>query len=890
MPHWSWPWHAEIESFPSAVMKARHPGSINLGDVNADDFVERALAAGKPDVIVWGAPCQSFSVAGKRFGLNDPRGDLTFTGLKIISQIKPEWFVYENVPGLVSMDDGAVLTAFLDACEEMEYVVDFDILDAQFCGVPQRRRRLFVCAQRAESILKLKTLSSALTISQCLIEILLLVLIAASDQSTTDSENLTFDARDPCGSLRCRMKLFGLQKMKAEQASTLAENLDAILASSGSEPSASDLERGSARSKIAKDTRLPGSNAGTERWQDEFQSTAPSWKRCLADALQIASECIISTPRSEITNQKIYTCAQTTLHIIARITQSQNSSPAFWSLVQSASTAIKGFTNYARFTSGDLFTAMEWLQPWRDFIEQAERAERAIANLRDRNFGQEVLPFSEGVRGNNPTRKEAGERVAPTVEARANAGGAGWGTDFLAGGGPATDEPARAVKAGEMGHRHDPSTDNYVVAGAVSRKWAKGTGGPAGDECYNLVTGTLSEGAARHSAGNKNESDMLVVDEPTSFDCKAGGNTGFSIGEKAGALRGDGNGGGHSAVLVTPILEAGARTGREGHEGTDGIGIGEPGDPMFTLQATKQHAIVFDTTQVTHKDNYSNPKPGDPCHPLAAGAHPPAIAFQPRHYSGRSAMGGAPSDVAHPLTSEDHKGDSQQVVAFSCKDHGADAAVEQSPTLRAMEFDASHANGGGQVAVAIPIHSDADRAESSALTPSPDAEGKVRLRDPGLGVGDDGAPMFSLTATKPHAVAFQTRIARNGRGQPEEVVPALNGSDAGETSDMRPCVAVFKPSHFTRDKDGAPSDVSPPLSKEADKGDQEAILMQGVAVRRLTPRECERLMGMKDDFTLVKYRGNPASDSVRYKALGNSMVVPELTWLLSRIEKFEAMR
>ena len=151
-----------------------------------------------------------------------------------------------------------------------------------------------------------------------------------------------------------------------------------------------------------------------------------------------------------------------------------------------------------------------------------------------------------------------------------------------------------------------------------------------------------------------------------------------------------------------------------------------------------------------------------------------------------------------------------------------------------MEFDGSHANGGGQV-----------------------------------------------------AVAFQTRVARNGRGDVSDLVPALNGADAGATSDMRPCVAVFKPSHFTRGKDGAPSGVSPPLAAEPDKGDQDPVLMTGTAVRRLTPVECERLQGFPDNYTLVDYRGASAADGPRYKALGNAMNVNEIRWVLQRIEQFE---
>jgi site-specific DNA-cytosine methylase len=100
--------------------------------------------------------------------------------------------------------------------------------------------------------------------------------------------------------------------------------------------------------------------------------------------------------------------------------------------------------------------------------------------------------------------------------------------------------------------------------------------------------------------------------------------------------------------------------------------------------------------------------------------------------------------------------------------------------------------------------------------------------------------------------------------------------------------AIFKPSHFTRGKDGAPSGGETPLGAEPDKGDQDPVLMTGTAVRRLTPRECERLQAFPDDWTDITFRWKPASDGPRYKALGNSMCVNEIRWVLSRIELFEA--
>lgn len=105
-PDWRWLWHAEIEAFPSTVMTERHPKSINIGDVNAEDFVKRAEQIGRPDVLVFGSPCQSFSIAGKRLGMDDPRGNLAIIALGIAQRLRPRWLVFENVPGLFSSYSG----------------------------------------------------------------------------------------------------------------------------------------------------------------------------------------------------------------------------------------------------------------------------------------------------------------------------------------------------------------------------------------------------------------------------------------------------------------------------------------------------------------------------------------------------------------------------------------------------------------------------------------------------------------------------------------------------------------------------------------------------------------------------------------------------------------
>jgi DNA (cytosine-5)-methyltransferase 1 len=159
----------------------------------------------------------------------------------------------------------------------------------------------------------------------------------------------------------------------------------------------------------------------------------------------------------------------------------------------------------------------------------------------------------------------------------------------------------------------------------------------------------------------------------------------------------------HQMVLqqAIPILEPGSRTGKSTTDPRAGMGVGEPGDPMYTLQGGRQHGVAvqtsepvaFDTTQVTSKANRSNPKPGDPRHPLAAGA--PVIAFQ---CQGTNVS--ADDDVSGTMRQGNQHVTGGACVAFSCKDHGADAG-DIVPTLRAMPHDKSHANAGGQAAVAF---------------------------------------------------------------------------------------------------------------------------------------------------------------------------------------------
>ena len=132
---------SEIEKFPSEVLKHHYPSVPNMGDMtkykewNLNDPI---------NLLVGGTPCQSFSVAGLRKGLEDPRGNLALTYVGILDKFRPKWCVWENVPGVLSSNGGRDFGSFLGALVELGYGFSYRVLDAQYFGVPQRRRRVFV--------------------------------------------------------------------------------------------------------------------------------------------------------------------------------------------------------------------------------------------------------------------------------------------------------------------------------------------------------------------------------------------------------------------------------------------------------------------------------------------------------------------------------------------------------------------------------------------------------------------------------------------------------------------------------------------------------------------------------------------------------------------------
>jgi DNA (cytosine-5)-methyltransferase 1 len=301
----------------------------------------------------------------------------------------------------------------------------------------------------------------------------------------------------------------------------------------------------------------------------------------------------------------------------------------------------------------------------------------------------------------------------------------------------------------------------------------------------------------------------------------------------------------------------------------------------------------------------------------------------------------ASEEIHHSLRTGRDSGDA---VAFSAKDCGADAAIDCSPTMRAMGHSGSHANGGGQLAVAWkpshytrgkdgspsdvypPLVADAGRGDQEAVVA---IQERAICENPdagpdGAGVRCDGAAYTLEARTVPQAVAFQqnTRDEVRKIGGDGDICGALAAEDGMKQQNYVAIPAVaFKPGQSeaaggvfvseefapTLQSQNNGSTAVPAVAfkesqsgcrlgtvratLDANKGSRRMEgVMEAMAVRRLTPCECERLQGFPDDYTLVEYRKKPAADGPRYKALGNSMAVPVMAWIGNRIALVEAIQ
>jgi DNA (cytosine-5)-methyltransferase 1 len=639
---WECAWTSEIEPFPATVVD-HHFAFKNVGDMTK--ITQEMLdELGPVELLVGGTPCQSFSVAGLRGGLDDPRGNLALRFVQLAAVLKPKWIVWENVPGVLSSGKGRDFGTVLGALGELGYGFAYRILDAQWFGVAQRRRRVFVVAH----------------------------------------------ARD--------------------------------------------------------------------------------WRRAAA-----------------------------------------------------------------------------------------------------------VLFERESVFGNPPTRGKAGQEVTGPIAGCSNGGGA--------------NGPGRTADEADT-----------LIASSVTAKWSKGSGGPAGDECQNLVAFAQNArdevrlvngdgkivGALAAEPGMKQTS--FVAYDITGIRATVGGREP----DCHTALRSRAPG--QSEASTTTVVAIQERAVCDNPDaGPDGAGIRTDG-VSFTLEArTVPQAVAFTTEQT--------PKFNDDCALIitrqspTGGGQPQCVAFNT--WGGQQRADRPNGGFYVEENAETSKTlDSQGGLNPSASQGGT--VVAQGFTYSGYSNQPAWMTGDRTDCLPASGHSDSSQQGMGVLAFAQNQLGEVRTNSDIMGTVNTNQNA-SGSNTPMVAIAVRTaQTSANGHGVAEEVAHTLDqvqgqaiafdGGNQSASDDIHHTLRIGRDSGdaiafnaYQRTEGQATWPLGASDGRQVEVG-----VRQAMAVRRLTPRECERLQGFPDDYTLVTYRNKPAADGPRYKALGNSMAVPVMRWIGERIAELDA--
>ena len=331
---------------------------------------------------------------------------------------------------------------------------------------------------------------------------------------------------------------------------------------------------------------------------------------------------------------------------------------------------------------------------------------------------------------------------------------------------------------------------------------------------------------------------------------------------------------------TAPTIDAGCKDGFIRNQ--LGVGVLSSTDESETLIAHALSADGFDASEdgtgrgtpvvpvaicTAHTQSNGSGFSDDVAHTLESGSAQ-AVAFSQNLRNEVRLLGGDGKTVdalaARPGVKQ------QSYIAFSAKDHGVDAG-DIAPTLRGMGHDASRPNGGGQVAIAFTQNQEGDVLSSDvmqSLGTNANATGR-------------NAPTVAFTLHGSDGTA--------STASPADIAGSLRTRAPGSVENSS-TTAVLQEQHVAWSGElTASTDVAGTLQRGGEGGRLDGVMTPQMAVRRLTPRECERLQGFPDDYTLVEYRGKPAADGPRYKALGNSMAVPVMRWIGERIAAVDAI-
>lgn len=774
------------------VSAEQHTGTVHNLEVEDDhSYTAGGLAA---------ANCQDLSVAGKREGIRGERSGLFWTIMRLVAARRPRLLFLENVPGLLTSNEGQDVLEVLDSLNEAGYLADADICDAQHFGVPQRRRRVFFVGERlavgAARATELALRGGCLAaLEACRGAFGELVHNWGGWPEPRDPEGMRAEVR--------RKERFFRQHGPPGLWDRLPRWTQAALAGKPHDCAKAGCLAPSPLWGRAEE----GPATAGHMEPEDGRAAPPPEPAALGSWLDIVSTACGQPPAGRASmDSLIHDCAEAALIVAWAAVDARAGCPRWREVWPAAAEAAREVLAYAGVAGQDLFVGVEGREEWRRIHGEAELALVALRGL-GAPCGPEILPEPEGGAGDSPEGAEEGEGAAPAPEGGAREaggqgdspkiaegglaralGGVGGGNDYGAnkgtlvqGGGDKAsavtshnqaeqcyrgdgtdnivpDRPApvpggenRAVHPtltamgltggkGRTPHDYDSHivseevrrADGGKIAPAVVSKWSKQSGGPAGAETRNLVFDGES--------GGDEGDDPVAFAERTRDGVKRVEVMGGGV---SPALTNPGAGGRADAVRVLAPAAPEAEAAPIPFEDDSASSTPE----KFRLRAGSCKAMVAAPGEPAPSE------PGRPAGPVCSHSeeHGHAMTTEQAAQSNQIVciqdVRGSGRDDVNAAGKVASKG-SDRDTGMGLRDDGKAytlGAVEQ----HGVAVDAAPDDGP------IAIHADAARSSGGeARTPSPDASGKVRLRDPGLGVARDGK-QFTLNASAPHAVAVQ---------------------------------------------------------------------------------------------------------------------------------------
>lgn len=466
---WDIRWQVENDKFCNQVLQRHWPEVKRYGDIRTVDAGELEPV----DLLCGGFPCQDVSMAGTRKGLAGSESSLFFEAARILEGLKPPYVLIENVPGLLSSNEGKDFQVVLDTLTQIGYAVDVDILDSQEFGVAQRRRRVFLVCVSANHLLKKRTdtsesigLSLIVQALQCIWDVLL-------QASYPDSTPLGYEVQSEGnrGSPLRRMQL--LSAMLGENPlGNLLKFWDAHLEQSWKEWIAwglPELEDWRSHILTTKDTeeselKKTGTASGDKNtfMSQSGNSGDPSKRGNLSTTL---------TWSKQITDLRICLFAEMVLSILKHITPHIRWSETYWNGALLALTMTKELITYAQQASSQFFTEDSMRHNWGDYLYRAFDYQTELERDIRRFCPPEILFEPESLsRDTAPSGKE-GTAVAGSLKRRFDSSSSNGselayplrtGRRIADSSGNQGNVVARPIRTRE-GQRQDETKETYVV-------------------------------------------------------------------------------------------------------------------------------------------------------------------------------------------------------------------------------------------------------------------------------------------------------------------------------------------------------------------------------------------------------------------------------------------